>query len=216
MANQFPPLHRLHNGTAPGPQNCVCLWLVPTTDSCFCLKLFWLHWVFIAAGGLFPVAACRLSCTSAWGSSFPDQGLNPHLWLGRQVLNHWATREVPPTPLLSFTLKLRRRQTLHSPELPEDTEVTCTRQEHHILRRIRTKCLYINPLVLQSRRVRYFEDETLGSAGKGKGVFLNWILNHLGPKILIWKHTRSVLTEPSGSFFTWVWKVEITQFATGS
>ena len=124
---------------APGFQNCVCPWLVPTTDSCFFLKLFWLHWGYIAAGRLSLVAARGLSCTSAWGSSFPDQGLNPHLRLGRQVLNHWATREVPPTPppLLSFTLKLRRRQTLHSPELPKDTEVPCTREEHHILRRIR-------------------------------------------------------------------------------
>lgn len=33
LAEHFLPLHHLHSGTAPGPQKCVCLWLVPTTGS---------------------------------------------------------------------------------------------------------------------------------------------------------------------------------------
>ena len=35
-----------------------------------------------------------LSCPKARGI-FPDQGLNPVPCIGRQILNHWSTREVP-------------------------------------------------------------------------------------------------------------------------
>ena len=31
------------------------------------------------------------------GSEFPDQGSNPHPFIGRWILNHWTTREVPHT-----------------------------------------------------------------------------------------------------------------------
>ena len=36
----------------------------------------------------------RLSCPAACGR-FPDQGINCGTWTGKQILNHWTTREAP-------------------------------------------------------------------------------------------------------------------------
>ena len=36
--------------------------------------------------------------------NFPDQGSNPCLMLGRQILYHWATREVPPLTGWAFAM----------------------------------------------------------------------------------------------------------------
>ena len=44
-----------------------------------------------------------LSCSSACGI-FPDQGSNPCPCIGRQILNHCATREAPNLEVLKITL----------------------------------------------------------------------------------------------------------------
>ena len=86
------------------------------------LIYFWLHWVFVAARGLFLVAAsgaycslwcsgscCRARALGTWASVvvvhglscsvacgiFLDQGSNLCPLVGRQILNHCTTREVP-------------------------------------------------------------------------------------------------------------------------
>ena len=51
------------------------------------------------------LSALGFSCGLLWyaglvaspyvGSYFPDQGLNPVPCIGRQILTHWTTREVP-------------------------------------------------------------------------------------------------------------------------
>ena len=79
-----------------------------TTFCIFIYLILWLHWVLLAAGNIF-VAACgsRLKCTafSSWGmlASLPlsmwDLGSlirdRTHVvCIGRQILNHWSTREV--------------------------------------------------------------------------------------------------------------------------
>ena len=40
------------------------------------------------------VVTHRLNCLSAYGI-FLDQGSNPVSSIGRQILNHWTTRDVP-------------------------------------------------------------------------------------------------------------------------
>ena len=41
-------------------------------------------------------------------SEFPDQGLNLYPSIGRQNLNHWATREVPSTFLKYIEWSIRK------------------------------------------------------------------------------------------------------------
>lgn len=148
LAEHFLPLHHLRSGTAPGPQQCVCLWLVPTT-----------------------------------GSS---------------------------------TLKLRR-QTLRSPELPEDAEVPLTWEGHHVLRRVKVSLNKPSHAAAERRKMLLFQgvDTELGRKEE-RSFFKTGFQNHLGPKVLIWKLTGYVRTETTSPFLTRGWKVEITPFATSS
>ena len=81
---------------------------------------FWLHWVFVAACGLSPVAESGgFSCCGAWAlgvraSAVVAHGLSCSVacgssrtrartcipCTGRRILNQCATREVPPTKIL--------------------------------------------------------------------------------------------------------------------
>ena len=71
------------------------------------ISLFvWLHWVLVMAWRI-PVDAHRLlSCCGApaqlphsmWGLSSSTRDWTSILCIGRQILNHWTTREVPQGP----------------------------------------------------------------------------------------------------------------------
>ena len=66
--------------------------------SFFKKKLFWLHWVFIAACTGSVIVAPGLSCPATCG--ILDPARVP--CLGRWILSHWTTREVPVLSFLSF------------------------------------------------------------------------------------------------------------------
>ena len=69
----------------------------------FCWFFIWLPWALVAAREVV-VVVHGLGCPMHVGSSFPDQGSNPHPCIGRQILNHWTTREVPVWVMRSFPL----------------------------------------------------------------------------------------------------------------
>ena len=71
----------------------------------FWWHFFWPCGVFVAVCGLSLLAACGLGCSTVYGI-FLDQESNPCLLHGRQILNHWTTREVPDDFKVNNTLHL--------------------------------------------------------------------------------------------------------------
>ena len=59
------------------------------------ILFIWRHWVLLSVCNLSLVAACRLSCPAACEISSPTWDPTHVPCIGRQILSHWTTRQVP-------------------------------------------------------------------------------------------------------------------------
>ena len=95
------------------PLHCCCFFLFVLMTPCNLFIIFilfiWLHWVLVATLQIFTVARRLLSSCgsraylpcSMWDLGSPNRDQTHIPYIGRWILKHWATREVPP-PLLDY------------------------------------------------------------------------------------------------------------------